>query len=362
MNNKRLLELDSLRGIAALFVVFFHFTLYREEANLGFRFGVTGVDLFFIISGFVIFLTLEKTRTWQDFAVSRFSRLYPAYWVCVSLTTVVMLVAQTFNFEPIQHHFSKNPAPGIPEYLANMSMFQYYFRVWDIDGPYWTLLIEMLFYFLMAGLFIFRQLKRIEWIGSAMLAVIAVYSTVLNAYVPFAHKLVALGIPLINYFPLFFAGILFYRQKFERQTAVRYVLLALCLLVQASLFDDGVRSNGYISQLEYLLVLVVYFGTFTLYANNRLGFIVNKVTIYLGSISYSLYLIHQFISLTIIIPVLMRVYHVNFWVAAFLIDLPILLVLATLIQRFVEKPAMNLIRREYKRIKSLRSTETSFNI
>ena len=47
-------ELDALRGVASLMVVFFHFTWRRPEANLGFILGTTGVDLFFIISGFLI--------------------------------------------------------------------------------------------------------------------------------------------------------------------------------------------------------------------------------------------------------------------------------------------------------------------
>ena len=70
-NRIRLLELDALRGIAALMVVLFHFTMDRPEMNLGFKYGVTGVDFFFIISGFVIFLTLSNTKNWKDFVQKR---------------------------------------------------------------------------------------------------------------------------------------------------------------------------------------------------------------------------------------------------------------------------------------------------
>jgi peptidoglycan/LPS O-acetylase OafA/YrhL len=55
MKDKRYDELDVLRGFAALFVLFFHLTLFRNEAKYGFQLGITGVDLFFMISGFVIF-------------------------------------------------------------------------------------------------------------------------------------------------------------------------------------------------------------------------------------------------------------------------------------------------------------------
>src|SRR5262245_55208370 len=80
----RFLELDVLRGLAAMTVVFFHFsrhgTRYFEAYPFDFWPGEFGVHLFFTISGFVIYFTLERSRTVGDFLFSRFSRLYPAYW------------------------------------------------------------------------------------------------------------------------------------------------------------------------------------------------------------------------------------------------------------------------------------------
>ena len=95
----RLLELDALRGIAALMVVLFHFTMDRPEMYYGFKYGVTGVDFFFIISGFVIFLTLSSTKNWKDFVVSRFSRLYPTYWTVVTFTALMTVVYRLIHQE-----------------------------------------------------------------------------------------------------------------------------------------------------------------------------------------------------------------------------------------------------------------------
>jgi peptidoglycan/LPS O-acetylase OafA/YrhL len=89
----RLHELDVLRGLAALCVVVSHYTSYSARYLSGAPFGVLvptiygfyAVLLFFMISGFVIYFTLERSRTWQDFAVSRVSRLYPAYWTALTL-------------------------------------------------------------------------------------------------------------------------------------------------------------------------------------------------------------------------------------------------------------------------------------
>jgi peptidoglycan/LPS O-acetylase OafA/YrhL len=80
----RLLELDVFRGLAALAVVLFHYTTvyertydHHDEMLFDFSLGHYGVQLFFIISGFVIFMTLNRTKSALDFVVSRFSRLYP---------------------------------------------------------------------------------------------------------------------------------------------------------------------------------------------------------------------------------------------------------------------------------------------
>ena len=59
----RIRELDSLRGIAALVVLIFHFSLLKPELLAFTKFGVTGVDLFFIISGFVITMSLDRIQS-----------------------------------------------------------------------------------------------------------------------------------------------------------------------------------------------------------------------------------------------------------------------------------------------------------
>ena len=86
-------EIDALRGLAALAVMLFHYTTRIEElypavgaAWFNARHGHFGVNLFFIVSGYVIFMTLQRTKHPLDFVVSRFSRLFPAYWAAVLLT------------------------------------------------------------------------------------------------------------------------------------------------------------------------------------------------------------------------------------------------------------------------------------
>ena len=120
--NNRILELDALRGIAALSVFFYHASIYYKESIYFsfFRFGLTGVDLFFLISGFVIFSSIQnKTRI--QFIKSRFLRLYPSYWLALTLTFILIVLK----------YFDKGILNLIPlnQYLVNFTLILEFFNV-----------------------------------------------------------------------------------------------------------------------------------------------------------------------------------------------------------------------------------------
>lgn len=224
-SNNRILELDALRGIAALSVVCFHATMGREESKYGFGLGVTGVDLFFIISGFVILLSLEKTQKWQDFFISRFSRIYPTYWACVTFTAFFVLI---INYRQIPENIGG-------QYLSNLTMFQLYMHQADMDGPYWTMIVEVLFYLVMLMIYLLKSLHRIERIGIFSLFIIICYHFSLNSQYHFLHESISYYFPLINHFPLFFAGIIFYKLKFRKYSSrdafLQYILILICFVI-----------------------------------------------------------------------------------------------------------------------------------
>lgn len=323
---ERYLELDSLRGIAAVMVVFFHFTMSRPEAETGLKLGTTGVDLFFIISGFVIFMSLSKVKTSAEFIVNRVSRLYPTYWAAVTFTFVLKIIFA----------FNKFGAYLVIRYLVNLTMFQLYFNIINLDGCYWTMIIEMLFYIFMIVIFQFKWTRFLEPIGLVITLGVVIANVFFSSNV-ILGKVFRL-IPLFPFTPLFLAGIVFYKIRATKTRLLsRYATLLICLIGQSLMFNYG-QSHKYISNVEYFLMLTLYFTVFTLFVHNKLGFLVSKPTLFFGKISFALYLIHQYISTKLLIPFLADDLHLNFWVAAVGITFPITVFVAYMITEYIEAP------------------------
>lgn len=340
MNNKneRFEELDALRGIAALVVIFFHFTLWRPEAEFGFKYGTTGVDLFFIISGFVIFNSLNNVKSISDFIINRISRLYPTYWTCVTFSFVLIIINSIYQHRSI----------SFVQYIGNMTMFQYYIGIKDIDGPYWTMIVEMVFYISILPFFYFKKLQYFKKTG-----LLVSVSLVISIFL-FDEKILKslfFYFPLFQFLPLFLAGLVFYKLKTEIELLkVNYVYLIICLVCQILLFQFSGRSNGFINQKEYSIILALFFMIFILFVNNKMKIVINKGTLFFGKISFAMYLIHQKISLGFIIPFLMDKCEFSFWFSTLFFAFPIVVALATFITYYIEIPLSKRLKVYLKRM------------
>lgn len=327
----RFLELDSLRGIASLLVVLFHCTMYRPEAQYGFKLGVMGVDLFFVISGFVIFMSINNVANGKEFVINRVSRLYPTYWAAVLFSFLLKnLYVMLF---PIYQYAKVGPL----QLAGNLTMFQHYLRIPDIEDPYWTMIIEMLFYIGILFLFHYKKLKHLTAIGIVLSFAIVILSfTFKDAYI---FKKALLIIPLWQYIPLFLAGTLFYKIYFKLENRLKnYVILVFCYISQVLLFSNTVKYELFITNAEYALTLAVFFLLFVLFVNGKLKFLINPISLYFGKISFALYLTHQFLNFNFLLPQLVEGIHWNFWAATLLVTLPISILIATAITYFIEIP------------------------
>lgn len=232
-------------------------------------------------------------------------------------------------------HINHSLNAGVKDYLANMTMFQYYLRVRDLDVPYWTMIIEMLFYLLILVLFELKWLRHITIIGCLInVVIIANYWLVSNHVIQNYTGY----FPLLNHFALFFGGITFYKIANRLQSkAAGYLTIFFCLITQITIFRFAGSDPDHITFYQYVIMLVLYVLTFALFINGRLRFIVLKPLVFLGKISFALYLIHSFIFRGVI-GFLQKHSHLNFWVITLLITVPLAILLATLITDYIEKP------------------------
>lgn len=329
----RFQELDALRGVAALVVLLFHYSMNNATLLPFFKYGVTGVDLFFLISGFVIFRSISQVKSGAEFLINRFCRLFPTYWVAVSFTFLIIFMNE--------HVVTDLKTPiNWEHYWYNMTMFQYYFNVPNLDGPYWTMIVEMVFYLTMFVLLISKSLRSTV----PFFVLLVLFGLLLSDFyrgegsIEFTADYFV-NFPLAQYVALFLGGILFYRLHQTNKHRIRLILLIIgCYLAQIVLFNAGDGPDGHLSLAEYQLVLGCYFLLMFLFVFGKLRWLINRYTLFLGKISFALYLIHQYFSVSFLIPTLTKA-GMNVYVASYLIALPACLLVAAAITFGIEKPA-----------------------
>ncbi|MDX2367604.1 MAG: acyltransferase [Colwellia sp.] len=320
----RIKELDALRGLAALSVVFFHYTTQFDKLfghanglNWSMPYGDLGVHLFFMISGFVIFLTLDRVEKPFDFVVSRLSRLYPAYWFAIILTTAVVWIYGLKGQEVSTLHT-----------IINFSMLQGIFELPDVDGVYWTLMYELIFYILIFTVYKLGYLKHIAFFIIAVL-----FLNIINSFTNIIPWKIQLFL-LLQYNHLFGAGIIFYLLRRDGNKVIYFATLAFCLVAQWS-------QGNFISSV----IISCFFLFFLLFTYQKLTFIAVKPLVWLGSISYSLYLLHQNIGYVIIREIEALGYSSNLAIIA---ALCISLFLAHNVMKMIERPSQKWIKEKYQ--------------
>lgn len=302
--------MDLLRFLAAMLVVLFHYAFRGVAADdmsiMGYpllaqvaKYGAFGVELFFLISGFVILMTASRGDL-RSFAVSRFVRLYPAFWACCTLTFVAMLV---FGGERYSATF--------PQYLVNMTMLSRFVGVPSIDGVYWSLFVELQFYALVAALLLAKRIHQAE--GFFLLWLIA---TLVLRFIPVGGLRFLL---ITDYSPYFIGGAMSFLIWSRGITPLRLLAIALSfvLALSAALEDIEQFERHYATPMnEYVVAGIIgsYFMVMLLVATRRMGVLGRRQWLLAGALTYPLYLIHQnlgFMIFNIGFPAVDR--HVLFW-------------------------------------------------
>lgn len=329
----RIQILDGLRVLAILMVMIFHFygkyqgVFYSYDFKVPaiFSYGNLGVQLFFIISGFVITLTLSKSNTFMEFMKKRVVRLLPGMMICATATYLFFWAFDTNNLKPACASiynllFSYT---FLSPKLIN-SVFGTHFQY--MDGVYWSIWAELQFY-VIGGIIYFVSPKKFlrNYIFLVVITVPLSFLFRLENFSQLMQGLVGQGVHLkgrtlfwiFNLFQhncWFLAGIVLNKMYFSKQRDAKLIILfAGIFLVQMILLSD----------VYVTAVSTVFFVIFILFLfkPSYLSFLSNKTLSHIGVASYSIYLIHQNIGFLIMDRIGASLQSWNWIIPIFLIAL-----------------------------------------
>jgi peptidoglycan/LPS O-acetylase OafA/YrhL len=351
---KRLEFLDSLRGLAALYVLVYHLakmppleTGLPRVTEMFVLFGGSGVILFFVISAFCLCLTMPRgdvsAAPVADFYTKRFFRIAPLFYAVVALT-----LGRNF----LVHGF----VPSAGDVLGNLTFaFNLIPGMQDsLVFAGWTIGVEMLFYLVFPALFILLRGIPIK-LAACLVAGLAFPLLIMvldrTAIAGLNSERYAL-LTAVRYLPAFIVGMVAFDLFNALQSYPAPRRLGTAVLGTGVLCFLGVMSGRLVEPVympvaweagAYALILLGL-------ALFPVAVLVNRATQFLGKISYSVYLLHGPVILLINRPVYPRIYALPLPTVAkfglcFAVTLVATLVVSTVAYRLVERPGIAVAQR-----------------
>jgi peptidoglycan/LPS O-acetylase OafA/YrhL len=336
----RIAVLDGLRLLAATMVVFYHYVgvpnakigdtgrtdvlawgtsapnIFPHALNQAASYGWTGVELFFMISGFVICMSGWGRRP-ADFFVSRVVRLVPAYWAATLLTAAVLMIFP---------RLTSGVRPSVV--LTNLTMVQSAYGVPNLVPAYWTLFVELTFYLLFG-------LVAIGGITYRRMVTFCVLWSVASLVAAGSHHELLNNFINPPYSPFFVAGIAFFLIHKFGGNLLLWAIVGYSWLISV----NQPHTNP---PWQVVVILTAFYVIMAVVATHRLDGIQWRWLPIAGALTYPLYLVHQDIGFTAF------AYLKNLapaWVIAVAVYAG-MLGIAWLIYRGVERPLAPVLKRK----------------
>ncbi len=288
--------LDSFRGLAALLVVIVHMHYIGSFIEPAFfRKSYLFVEFFFVLSGFVLAhgYALKKGLSFKKYIIARSFRLFPLHLFTLALIILLefgklFAYNKGFNFNAIPFTDTQNPLDIIPSalllqaWLPNVETFGW-------NAPSWSISIEFYMYILFfVSLFIKKPYLFIVWTIFSITAFVVLF---MNQHIPIGEMAIARG------FSSFFAGSLTYfvfRKIYTTVTLKKNVFTAFELIILTLVIITISSSIPYKSLVATALFIIQVF-IFAFQKGYISDFLCNKIFLYLGKLSYSIYLTHSIV-------------------------------------------------------------------
>lgn len=333
-----------------MIVVIHHFgqNIYPFNSNIFFRiahYGDESVNYFFILSGFIMVVAYYKPANAlvqfnkRKYFINRFARIYPVYLLALLL---LVLFVTGFDKSLYMHFGLRLPL----EFL----LVQSWVGKTSLNFPGWTLSVEMFFYICFPFLLQFLS-KRTNWELVVSGSLVFFLNLIANIYFSDSYKLES-NVGLFQHFsPVFhiatfvegiIAGLLFIKNynflknKQFRIKIICYTLASLYLLISITAFNfPKYHHNGLLVPAYFLFILAFSFES------KWTSFYSNRLFVYLGDISYSLYILQ--------VPVWLFYRHFTAGMSldnnlSFYLYLLILMAVSSLVYSFYERTVQNWIK------------------
>ena len=289
--NKRFYSIELLRFLASLAVILYHYKIgfawdkgyvntetlslslpFYQFINLFYNYGFYGVQLFFLISGFVfahIYVNRKDPVSLKEFFINRFARLYPLHFITLALIIFYFFLDQ--DFIKGQFNIERGRFFDLYHFLLNV----FFVHSWGLEkglsfnSPTWTVSIEIAAY---VTFFILLRFLRNYKILFPLILISLLFSI---------YKTQLLNFKYAEYFLLFYIGIIIYQLPIK--TYFKTFLFISIFLIIASFFG---RNFKILLFCPGVLIFAILFDN---YINN---FNVKTFFSFLGSLTYSLYLLH----------------------------------------------------------------------
>lgn len=330
--------LDGLRILAALMVCLYHYAgkngavveswdrspsqLFPTLSSFA-TYGSLGVQLFFIISGFVICMS-SWGRTVGDFFRSRVARLYPAYWAAIVLITAASVLL------PVVVHPLR-----LDELLVNLTMLQQPMGVDRVLGVCWTLWVEMRFYLLFAVFVVWRGVTY------RRVVIFCCGWTIAGVFARIAQTPLTDALVMRDHAPYFIGGLALYLiHRYGSDLLLWGIVAVSWLLGQrysvTALWHPGMDGDFDRSPYVIQLIVTLAFVAVAAVALGLLRWANWRWLTVAGALTYPFYLLHEHLG-WFVIRYLNRVLHLPPQVTL-VATVGTILLLAQLLHRYVEKP------------------------
>jgi peptidoglycan/LPS O-acetylase OafA/YrhL len=292
----RLEFIDGLRGLAILAVLIFH-AYVSAPNNLPFgdqfgfaplRLGWVGVELFFLISGFVILMTLEKCGGLAEFAIRRWLRLFPAMLIA---TILVLAFDLGLGLGPFSNRTAADALPGLLFISPALIHAVTGITLESLDTPFWSLYVEVAFYgifgtaFFLTGrrnaIILIFVLAMTSYLANALTA----FGTGTSHFDKFAKAMDWIGLTQFSWFA---GGALFYRYFVTKKRNLLFFAVSVSLIAALT---DGLFRFDLVDRLG-LLAVALFFGV-TICSQSAQAMLSSRTLLFFGAISYPLYLVHN---------------------------------------------------------------------